>query len=51
MLILFCRKYDYDSYCSLDSRIQSFASLHLYWEGILLVHPTPENQVIPKSPL
>jgi hypothetical protein len=30
---------------------QSFASLHLYWEGLLLVHPTPENQVIPKSPL
>jgi hypothetical protein len=30
---------------------QSFASLHLYWERILLVHPTPENQVIPKSPL
>jgi hypothetical protein len=30
---------------------QSFASLHLYWEGILLVHPIPENQVIPKSPL
>jgi hypothetical protein len=23
---------------------QSFASLHLYWEGILLVHPTTKNQ-------
>jgi hypothetical protein len=30
---------------------QSVASLHLYWDGILLVHPTPENQVTPKSPL
>jgi hypothetical protein len=30
---------------------QSFTSLHLYWEGILLVHPTNKNQVIPKSPL
>jgi hypothetical protein len=30
---------------------QSSASLHLYWEGILLVHQTPENQVTPKSPL
>jgi hypothetical protein len=23
---------------------QSFASLHLYWNGILLVHPTSKNQ-------
>jgi hypothetical protein len=23
---------------------QSFASLHLYWEGILLMQPTPKNQ-------
>jgi hypothetical protein len=29
----------------LVGRSQSFASLHLYWEGILLVHPTPKNQV------
>jgi hypothetical protein len=28
----------------LVGRSQSFASLHLYWEGILLVHPTPKNQ-------
>jgi hypothetical protein len=35
----------------LVGRSQSFASLHLYWEGILLVHPTTKNQVIPKSPL
>jgi hypothetical protein len=35
----------------LVGRSQSFASLHLYWEGILLVHPTPKNQVISKSPL
>jgi hypothetical protein len=28
----------------LVGRFQSFASLHLYWEGILLVHPTPKNQ-------
>jgi hypothetical protein len=30
---------------------QSFASIHLYWEGILLVHPTPKTKVFPKSPL
>jgi hypothetical protein len=35
----------------LVGRSQSFASLHLYWEGTLLVHPTPKNQVISKSPL
>jgi hypothetical protein len=35
----------------LVGRSQSFASLHLYWEGILLVHPTIKNQVISKSPL
>jgi hypothetical protein len=35
----------------LVGRSQSFASLHLYWEGILLVHPTTKNQVISKSPL
>jgi hypothetical protein len=35
----------------LVSRSQSFASLHLYWEGILLVHPTTKNQVISKIPL
>jgi hypothetical protein len=28
----------------LVGRSQSFASLHLYWEGILLVHPTSKNQ-------
>jgi hypothetical protein len=30
---------------------KSFASLHLYREGMLLMHPTLENQVIPKSPI
>jgi hypothetical protein len=29
----------------LVGRSQSFASLQLYWEGILLVHPTTKNQV------
>jgi hypothetical protein len=29
---------------------QSFASRHLYWEGILLVHPTPQNQSFPMYP-
>jgi hypothetical protein len=29
---------------------QSFASLHLYWERILLVHPTPKNQSFPLCP-
>jgi hypothetical protein len=29
---------------------QSFDSLHLYWEGILLVHPTPKNQSFPMCP-
>jgi hypothetical protein len=29
----------------LVGRSQSFASLHLYWEGILLVHPTPKTKV------
>jgi hypothetical protein len=29
----------------LVGRSQSFGSLHLYWEGILLVHPTPKNQI------
>jgi hypothetical protein len=33
----------------LVGRSQSFASLHLYWEGILLVHPTTKNQVYPKE--
>jgi hypothetical protein len=28
---------------------QSFASLHLYWEGIILVHPTTKNQVYSKE--
>jgi hypothetical protein len=28
----------------LVGRSQSFTSLHLYWEGILLVHPIPKNQ-------
>jgi hypothetical protein len=27
----------------LVGRSQSFASLHLYWEGILMMHPTPKN--------
>jgi hypothetical protein len=35
----------------LVGRSKSFGSLHLYWEGILLVHLTTNNQVIPKSPL
>jgi hypothetical protein len=48
ILILFCRKHDYDSYCSLVAS-QSFASLHLYREGLLLVHPTPKNQVSKES--
>jgi hypothetical protein len=43
--------HDYGHYCSLVGRSQSFASLHLYWEEILLVHPTTKNQVISKSPL
>jgi hypothetical protein len=30
----------------LVGRSQSFASLHLYWEGILLVHPTPKTKVL-----
>jgi hypothetical protein len=34
----------------LVGRSQSFASLHLYWEGILLVHPTSKNRSFPKSP-
>jgi hypothetical protein len=34
----------------LVSRSQSFASLHLYWEGILLMHPTPKNQSFPICP-
>jgi hypothetical protein len=34
----------------LVGRSQSFASLHLYWEGILLVHPTPKNQRFPMCP-
>jgi hypothetical protein len=29
---------------------QSFASLHLYWEGIFLVHPTPKTKVFPMCP-
>ena len=28
---------------------QSFASLHLYWVWVLLVHPTPKNQSFAKS--
>jgi hypothetical protein len=28
---------------------QSLASLHLYWEGILLMHPTTKNQVYSKE--
>jgi hypothetical protein len=35
----------------LVGRSQSFASIHLYWEGILPMHPTTINQVISKSPL
>jgi hypothetical protein len=34
----------------LVGRSQSFASLHLYWEGILLVHPTPKNQIFLMCP-
>jgi hypothetical protein len=34
----------------LVGRSQSFASLHLNWEGILLVHPTPKNQSFPVCP-
>jgi hypothetical protein len=33
----------------LVGRSQSFASLHQYWEGILLVHPTPNNQSFSKE--
>jgi hypothetical protein len=33
----------------LVGRSQSLSSLHLYWEGILLVHPTPKNQVHSKE--
>jgi hypothetical protein len=33
----------------LVGRSQSFASLHLYWEGILLVHPTPKNRSFSKE--
>jgi hypothetical protein len=33
----------------LVGRSQSFASLHLYWERILLVHPTPKNQSFSKD--
>jgi hypothetical protein len=49
LLILFCRKHDYDSYCFLDCRSQSFASLHLYWVWALLMHPTPKNPKFSKS--
>jgi hypothetical protein len=35
----------------LVGRSQSFDSLHLYWEGILLVHLTTKNQVISETPL
>jgi hypothetical protein len=59
---LLYRFYAYIKFCFVASMImtvtalsivasQSFASLHLYWEGILLVHPIPKNQVIPKSSL
>jgi hypothetical protein len=34
----------------LVGRSRSFASLHLYWEGILLVRPTTKNQVFPTCP-
>jgi hypothetical protein len=34
----------------LVGRSQSFASIHLYWEGILLMYPTTKNQVISKCP-
>jgi hypothetical protein len=34
----------------LVGRSQSFASLHLYWEGILLMHSTPKNQNFPMCP-
>jgi hypothetical protein len=33
----------------LVGRSQSFASLHLYYEGILLVHPTTKNQSFSKE--
>jgi hypothetical protein len=33
----------------LVGRSQSFARHHLYWEGILLVHPTPKNQSFSKE--
>ena len=39
LLILFCRKYDYDGYALFVVASQSIASLHLYWAGMLLVHP------------
>jgi hypothetical protein len=34
----------------LVGRYQSFASLDLYWEEILLVHPTTKNQSFPMCP-
>jgi hypothetical protein len=34
----------------LVGRSQPFASLHLYWQGILLVHSTPKNQSFPMCP-
>jgi hypothetical protein len=34
----------------LVGRSQSFASVHLHWEWILLVHPTPKNQSFPMCP-
>jgi hypothetical protein len=34
----------------LVGRSQSFASLHLYWVWVLLVHPTNKNQSFPMCP-
>src|SRR3954462_8048021 len=42
--IFFVAMHDYGHYALLVGRIQSFASLHLYF-SILLRHPTTKNQV------
>ena len=45
--ICFVAMHDYGLYALLVGRIQSFASLHLYWVWALLVHPTTKNQSLP----
>ena len=41
--ICFVAMHDYGLYALLVGRIQSFASLHLYWVWALLVHPTTKK--------